>query len=621
LYGILGAANHHELRALAERLTHRGRESAVWSPGRDLHLGIRGPRSVVDVQEHGPVAFEGAIDNRGEIARILGRRGAGAVGPRDDAGLVFELIDSLGPEGLARLAGRFALAFWHGSERRLLLARDRTGYAPLYFTVLGDRLAFASEYKALLVLDGVVARPNLVALQAAHATGWSSPGLTCLDGIFPVAPGSCLEIRAGRISSRRYWDLVVGPAAAREADHVSRVRDSLLVALGQQVAGVGRIGISLSGGIDSALVAAGACRIAEDREIHTISAGYGPDDPELVNSTRLAKVLGTRHHSVVLDPQDLEPLLPWMVWHVEEPVGDQGTSYLFAAAREAARHVTLVLTGLGLDGLFGGLPQHRLADLAFRYPPLRVPLGELYDHVRRGVPPISLGGRALKAAYHRGRDAPTPRLRGAEPPPPASGLPRTADRSLSELLRRDFMALPYQSAFEPLYAGAGLRLVAPQSDPRFVETAFSIPDRFKARRGGGKRILRQACAGLLPSPPATGAGGRDRSTHELRMSDALDHLAIELLSPGAVSDRGLFDPSYVTGLLRRTRERPYEPERLARIWSLLLIELWAQSFLDRGGAPPEHPLPTVRSLDTPALASGSAASGHPARGSTGRPAG
>src|SRR5687768_18571330 len=85
LYGILGAADHTELRALGDRLAHRGREAAEWWPGRDLYLGIRGARRIVDVQEHGPVAFDGAIDNRGEIARLLRRRDGAAVAPADDA--------------------------------------------------------------------------------------------------------------------------------------------------------------------------------------------------------------------------------------------------------------------------------------------------------------------------------------------------------------------------------------------------------------------------------------------------------------------------------------------------------------------------------------------------------
>lgn len=620
LYGILGAADQSELRALGDRLVHRGREAAEWRPGRDLLLGIRGARRIVDVQEHGPVAFEGAIDNRVEIARLLRRRDADAVGPAADAGLVFELIDSVGPEALARLAGQFAIAVWHGPERRLLLARDRTGYAPLYFTAAGDRFAFASEYKALLALDGVLARPNRDALQLVHATGWASPGLTCLEGIFPVAPGSCLEVQAGRISSLRYWDIEVRPVAGSESDHASRLRDSLLGTVGRQVAGYGRIGISLGGGLDSALVAGSARGVAEDREIHTFSAGYGPDDPDLVNAARVARALGTRHHAVAVDPEDLGGMMPWMVWHLEDPVGGEEAGYLFAAAREAARHVTLVLTGFGFDGLFGGLPRHRLAHLALRYPALRTPLGELYDHAYRGVPPASLGGRALRAAYYHGRDVPAARLRGAAPLRPISALFGGGSQPLSEFLRRDLVALPYQSCFERLYAGAGIRLGAPHTDPAFIETAFSIPDRLKVGRDGPKGILGKTCAQLLPSSFVPQRKGGERVAHELRRSDALDTMAVDLLSPRAVLDRGLFEPGYVFELFRRPRGQPYGAERLRRIWSLLLTELWARTFLDRPGSAPELALPPVRRLSGATFRADSAADAASGKQAAGRPA-
>ncbi len=159
------------------------------------------------------------------------------------------------------------------------------------------------------------------------------------------------------------------------------------------------------------------------------------------------------------------------------------------------------------------------------------------------------------------------------------------------------MALPYQSSFERLFAGTGLRLGAPPADPGFLETAFTIPDRLKIRGDGRKDILRKTCDRMLPAALASAERGGDRAAHELRMSDALDRMAVELLSPGAVRERGFFEPGYVTGLLRRKRGQPYEAERSRRIWSLLLMETWARSFLDQAGAAPEHPLPAVRRLE------------------------
>lgn len=613
LYGILGGAGRGEIEALDRQLAHRGREGAHWSPGRDLVLGIRSTRPLIETQEHGPVAFDGALDNRREVGRLLGRRDAQVLGPGDDPQLLVELVDTLGLEALAELAGTFALALWFGPDRRLVLARDRIGYAPLYFTLVGERLIFASEYKALLAIPDVPAVPNRSAIQTIHSTKWVQPGVTCLEGIHPVAPGSWLEIQARRLWSRRFWNLPIRVAEGDESAHAVRLRESFLDVLRRQTAPYARIGISLSGGLDSAVVAAGVRAVAAGREVHTFSAGYGPDDRELVNAARVAQELGTHHHPVVLDPADLPALLPWMVWHLEEPIGREDISYLFVAAREAARHVDVVLAGFGFDGLFAGLPRHRLADLGIRYASLRGVLGEFYDYTYRSVPPRSLAGRLLKAAYFRGRDFPAPQVLGAEPLTPFAGFPAGGDQPLGNFLRRGFMVLPYQSPVERLYAAAGVRMNAQHTDPAFLAAAFSIPDRLKIRGLTQKYILRKACQGLLP-PGMLGFGKSfNRLKHDVRLAEVLDGMSAELLSPAAVRDRGLFDPDYVARLLRRSSGRSYPRERVYRIWSLLLTEIWGRTFLDRRGTAPHAPPPPVRRLAGREAGAGSVAAGVPAR--------
>src|SRR5437762_1957761 len=157
----------------------------------------------------------------------------------------------------------------------------------------------------------------------------------------------------------RYWDIPVRVSHLDEARHAATLRESFLDTLQHQTDPYQRIGVSLSGGLDSAVMAAGARHVVGDRELHTFTAGYGEDDRELVNAAMVARELGTRHHPLVLSPGDLPGLLPWMVWHLEEPIGREDIAYLFVTAREAARHVDLVLAGFGFDGLFAGLPRHR----------------------------------------------------------------------------------------------------------------------------------------------------------------------------------------------------------------------------------------------------------------------
>jgi asparagine synthase (glutamine-hydrolysing) len=156
--------------------------------------------------------------------------------------------------------------------------------------------------------------------------------------------------------------------------------------------------------------------------------------------------------------------------------------------------------------------------------------------------------------------------------------------------------LPYQHPVERLYAGVGMRMNAQHTNPDFLAAAFSIPDRLKIHGRTQKYILRRACEGLLsPSILATGKSF-NRLRHDTQMSEVLDRLADELLSPAAVAHRGLFEHGYIARLRRRPAGRPYSQERAYRLWSLLLTELWARLFLDQRGAAPRKPLPPVRHL-------------------------
>ena len=445
VYGILGDAGSEEVRAIGERLAHRGDRVAEWAVGPLLRLGMRSRDCVAERVAGGPITFDGVVDNRSHLAKHHHSNSAAPTSPQDDAALVLELFHGGGTDAFGQLAGQFACAI-AASNGRLILARDRIGYAPLYFALDKGRFLFASEYKALLAIAAVPARPNRDAIQVLHSTKWVMPGATCLEGIHPVAPGTWLEVDVDRLHTSRFWNIPIHVAHEDESRHVDVLRNSFLQTLRMQVEPYSRVGISLSGGLDSAVMAAGVRHVAGDREVHTFSAGYGPDDRELVNAAMVAKELGTTHHPLVLHPEDLSDLLPWMVWHLEEPIGREDIAYLFIAAREAARFVELVLTGFGFDGLFAGLPRHRLVDLGMRFPLVRKPLEEFYDFTFRSVQPHSLRGRALRSAYFRGKDYPAPQVIGASPMPAFAGFPRGGEQPLSNFLRRGFLVQPYRVA-------------------------------------------------------------------------------------------------------------------------------------------------------------------------------
>jgi asparagine synthase (glutamine-hydrolysing) len=130
-----------------------------------------------------------------------------------------------------------------------------------------------------------------------------------------------------------------------------------------------------------------------------------------------------------------------------------------------------------------------------------------------------------------------------------------------------------------------VRMNAQHTNPAFIAAAFSIPDGLKIRGTTQKYILRKACRGLLPRRALAIGKSFNRMKHDLELCDVLDAMADELLAPGAVAARGLFDPGYIARLRSRPAGRPYGRERIYRLWSLLLAELWSRLYLDGRGAP------------------------------------
>jgi asparagine synthase (glutamine-hydrolysing) len=153
-----------------------------------------------------------------------------------------------------------------------------------------------------------------------------------------------------------------------------------------------------------------------------------------------------------------------------------------------------------------------------------------------------------------------------------------------------------------LYTGAGVRFNAHHTDPTFLRTAFSIPDRYKIKGRIQKYILRRACAGLLPDSILSFGKSFNRLRHDLHFSAVLDRMADDLLSNTTVVERGLFAPSYVGALRHRSPGKPYSQERAYRVWSLLLIEMWSRTYLDARGNQPSTSLPPIRRLEPAGVA-------------------
>ena len=400
--GIIGSRASAEIAgAMAQRLRHRGPDGeGVWSePGVALaHRRL----AILDLSEGArqPMSFGSQVlTYNGEIYNHERLR-AGLAGPWQSSGDTEVLVHLLAEQGRAcldRLVGMFAFASWDTRERRLLLARDRLGIKPLYYQLLPDGIAFASELKALLVLGKPEIDASAVRDFLFH--GYVPAPKTIYRGIAKLPAGHTLTWQSGRVLIERYWN--PSPAIVkRSADDTVVELDALLreVVPAHTLADV-PVGVFLSGGIDSALT---AYYLDAPR---TFTLGFdAAGRSEAEGARRAAEHLHTEHMEMTAPEADFAGALDRMPALFDEPFGDSAAWSNYLIAQFARREVTVALSGEGGDEIFCGYPRYwsRIGarssilnrSLARYLPPLSRFASSMQRHAYVGLPAYAaaLGG-------------------------------------------------------------------------------------------------------------------------------------------------------------------------------------------------------------------------------------
>ena len=328
LYNLTGQPIRGELvQRMCDLIRHRGPDDAgVWCDG-PVGLGHR-RLSIIDLSARGrnPMAnedetvwliFNGEIYNYQELRPRLLQDGH-RFRSETDTEVIIHLYEQVGPSCVEEFNGMFAFGLWDAKQRRLMLARDRFGVKPLYYTILGDTLAFASEVKAFLALPEFKARADFFAL-AEHFTFQNTFGeRTFFEGVKLLPAGHCLLIENGQIEIKKYWDLTFRPQNDRSLEEWAQcLRKRFETAVSRQLISDVPLGTYLSGGMDTGAISAVAARRIP--EMHTFTCGFDlPDDvseleqhfDERDESHELARYLGTVHHELELGPDRMAAALP-----------------------------------------------------------------------------------------------------------------------------------------------------------------------------------------------------------------------------------------------------------------------------------------------------------------------
>ncbi|MBL9086442.1 MAG: asparagine synthase (glutamine-hydrolyzing), partial [Planctomycetia bacterium] len=380
--GVGTPADRADLARMLDRLVHRGPDDGHVVAAPDALLGARrlaivgGPDGRQPMEDaRGPVvvALNGELYGHATLRRDLEARGERFTTTTDTEVLLKHVLLD-GEACLPRLEGMFAFAAWDGRTRTLLLARDRLGEKPLVWFAARDRIVFASELAALLAHPDAprVLSADAVARYLVHR--FVPAPLTPWAGVHRLPPAHVLVARDGRVEVRPWWTLPA-PGTARPARLPSRREAAAEVrALVEQAVASRRradvpVGVGLSGGLDSAAIAAFARRDGPVPTFTLRPADRDFDEGDAARAT--ARALGTEHHEVPVDAAALAAGFDEVFASIDEPIGDPSLVPTLLLARAARARVKVVLSGEGADELFGGYPTYvgaRLAGLARAVP-------------------------------------------------------------------------------------------------------------------------------------------------------------------------------------------------------------------------------------------------------------
>lgn len=629
--GIAGyvSLDHAVIDGVVERMTaslhHRGPDACGYYHDDVAQLGHR-RLSIIDLatgqqpmtSESGDlwVIYNGEIFNHAELRPPLEAAGH-RYHSRSDTETILHAYEQYGAEAPTHFRGMFAFALWDRAEQMLFCARDRLGIKPFYYWWDGRLLVFGSEIKALLEHPAVSARLNRDRLAEHLAFGYGSSEETLFAGIRKLMPGHTLtlDVRKRALGIRQYWDLPAGEGGRREErEWIEECRERIETTVRMRLMSDVPLGMFLSGGVDSSLIAAIMKRLVTT-PVKTFAVGYRESAySELSYAREVAAHVGTQHHEITISFDDFFEALPRLIWHEDEPIAWPSSVSLYFVSKLASQHVKVVLTGEGSDELFGGYGRYYWFLLNQRWmrvwrllpEPLRrlvrerlqssaaVPAGlrRKLEHtfIGRGEEIDSLYLDNFYAAFAAGEraelgyggDAYSNFRRYWSEGETGGPLQRMlhADQKtyLVELLmKQDQMSM-----------ATSLESRVPFLDHPLVEFAARVPAQLKLRGKTGKSIIKTVAEQYLPAS----------IVHRRKMGFPTP-LRDWLRQPraGAILDRLTSSSSRLSEMVDLDAVRPMmdrhrrgEVDATDRIWRLLNLELWAQVFLN-GRPDPERVTP------------------------------
>ncbi len=600
--------------AMAASLAHRGPDSAghmifQLSAGRVMlgatRLRIQDLSSSGDQpvrNENGAVwvVFNGEIYNFRALRTSLEEAGH-VFRSSSDTEVIVHLYEQYGRGFISKLEGMFGLALLDLADGTLMLARDRTGKKPVYYSSAAGKFAFASEIKALLLCPWIRKKVNDPAIAEYLSYGYISAPDTAYSDIQELPAGEVLVLSSGGTPElTRFWRLKDKTIDIGEEEAVRRIREIVDRAVERRLAADVPVGVLLSGGLDSSVVCSAA---AAKGKVRTFCAGFDGKDSfdERKHAALVSRLFNTEHTELIIknSPAEIVLELPGIF---DQPFGDSSAVPTLLISREARKHVTVVLTGDGGDECFAGYDRFRAALLAERIPQdgqklLRViarllprtssihGLKSRLERFSAGIGEDVLGRHdgwfsvfsedELRHMFPENDSVTLLSSRKKQEELLEGNTGKTLLKSLLNLNFNSYLKYDLNTKMDRAGMAASLEARSPLLDTELLEFAFSLPDELKIRNGVSKYILKKAYRGVLP------AGIINRKKHGFGspvsgwFQGELGNLYSGKVLAKESAVAGRLNKEYLESLLKEHKSGKRENGR--KLWAVLQLELWLRA--------------------------------------------
>jgi len=598
-------SDKHLFKQMNNLITHRGPDDDGYYMDNHIQFGFR-RLSIIDIESgHQPLTYEnerywiifnGEVYNYVELREELIKEGL-SFETSSDTEVIIALYSHIKEKAVERLRGMFAFVIWDKQEQTLYGARDPFGIKPFFYSENDERTFFASEKKSILLAmkNDVL---NYESLQHYLTYQFVPEPETLSQGIHKLEPGHYFTKKMGSaMEIKRYWKAHFQPVQKSESDYIKEIKDVLFDSVKIHMRSDVPVGSFLSGGIDSSIIAS----IAKEFHpaIKTFSVGFEHNGfSEIDVAKETADKLGVENISYVISPEEYMNEVPKIMWHMDDPLADPACVPLYFVAREARKHVTVVLSGEGADELFGGYNIYRepeslkmfnkmpqFGKVFLKWIARLMPEGmKGKSFIERGVTPMEeryignakmfteIEKKQLLNVYNSNlhyTDITKPlymESRGYDPVDQMQYIDIHTWMRGDILLKADRVTMAHS-----------LELRVPFLDKEVFRVASNIPTNLKTADGTTKYVLRKAAEGIVPDHVLNRKklGFPVPIRHWLK--DEMNDWAKKIIRESDTDH--LLNKTYILNLLEEHCQGKADHSR--KIWTVLMFMVWHQIYVEK----------------------------------------